>query len=64
MTTAAGCVWIASMAMGCAPVTVTKTYTEHYWDPHTGKEITYTESITQIPEQRMPVHLKQAELYE
>lgn len=49
---------------GCAPVTITKTYTEHYWDPHTGKEITYTETIVQVPEQRQPVHLKHAELYE
>ena len=48
----------------CAPVTITKTYTETYVDPHTGKTITYTESITQIPEQRLPMHLQHAELYQ
>lgn len=48
----------------CAPVTITKTYTETYVDPHTGKTITYTESITQIPEQRLPMHLQHPELYQ
>jgi len=48
----------------CAPVTVTKIYSEEWTDPTTGKKITYTESITQVPEQRMPIHLKHAEIYE
>ena len=48
----------------CAPVSVTKTISEEYTDPHTGKKVIYTESITQTPEKRMPVHLKHAELYE
>ena len=47
----------------CAPVTVTKTYTEEYVDPHTGKKITATESITQQPENRMPIHVR-PELYQ
>lgn len=47
----------------CAPVTVTKTYTEEYVDPHTGKKITTTESITQSPENRMPIHVR-PELYQ
>lgn len=46
----------------CSPVTVTKTYTEEYVDPHTGKKITTTESITQVPENRMPIHVR-PELY-
>ena len=48
----------------CQPVQIMKTYTEEYTDPKTGKKITYTESIIQTPEQRMPVHLKHPELFE
>ena len=48
----------------CEPVQIIKTYTEEYTDPKTGKKIIYTESIQQVPEQRMPIHLKHPELYE
>ncbi|HEX5242595.1 MAG TPA: hypothetical protein VFW23_04970 [Tepidisphaeraceae bacterium] len=42
---------------------MTKTYTEEYTDPHTGKKIITTESITQQPENRMPIHVR-PELYQ
>ncbi len=55
--------WATLFACACAPVTVTKTYTEEYTDPHTGKKITTTETITQQPENRMPIHVR-PELYQ
>jgi hypothetical protein len=60
--------FLAMLAMlglsACQPVQIMKTYTEEYTDPKTGKKITYTESIIQTPEERMPIHLKHPELYE
>lgn len=48
---------------GCAPVFVTKSYSEQYTDPTTGHKIIYTESITQQPETRTPIHLQHTDLY-
>lgn len=55
---------LALFTFSCAPVTITKTYQEDYTDPKTGKHITYTESISQVPEKRMPIHLTHPELYQ
>lgn len=49
---------------GCKPVQITKSYTEEYTDPATGKVITYTETISQFPGDKAPIHLTHPELYE
>lgn len=47
----------------CAPVTIEKEITEYKYE---GDKLTqtYKEKITQIPEKRLPITLRHAELYE
>ena len=49
--------------VSCAPVTVTKELTEFKYDGDKLIE-TYKETITQVPEKRLPITLRHPELYE
>ena len=59
-----GVLLVAGICSGCAPVMIEKTYSESYTDPQTGKTITYTEKVQQVPDSKLPMHIKHTELYD